>query len=315
MSEMMKILVATDYSEQVMNAEHYAVQLAKMQGFYLKFLHVFEPPIADQIGSFDAEKIDYSPVVHELKKLKEHVGRLMSSVGVKDGEIEYECLVREGHPAAQIVEEVNESFPDFVLMGTHGGSGFREFILGSQTWKVIKKAGVPVFAIPDDASFAGMKNIVFATEYREGELPVINFLTQLAIRFKAELTVLHITANVITEEFEKQISSLFKQELKNKIAYPGIKFKIEYATDIIGGLNQYTERNKSDLLVMSPEKPYFLERVFSPGSRTTKTMSIHTKLPLLAIPDYYNPDFVWFWKLFTMDYTMEIGSPEKERIE
>jgi hypothetical protein len=57
---------------------------------------------------------------------------------------------------------------------------------------------------------------------------------------------------------------------------------------------------------MSHEKPYFLERIFNPGSSSTaRKMALHTTVPLLVVPDYYNPDFAWFWRLFALDYSMD----------
>jgi len=305
MSKVQTLLMATDYSIAVMNAEHYAVQLAKNEGFFLRFMHVFQPPIADQVGSFDAAKIDTAPALDELRKLKIHVSKLMQSMGVKPGEVNYECMVREGGVAQQIIDEAKESFPDFIVMGTHGESGFREFILGSHTWKVIKKAGIPVLALPKDAYYCGFKKIVYATEYREGELPVINFITQFASRFRADVTVLHITANMFSEEFEKKISSDFMHEVKDRINYPRLEMRVLHATDIINGIEDFNARQGTDLLVMTHEKPYFLEKIFTPNSALTKKMSLHTHVPLLVVPDYYNPDFAWFWKLFALDYSLD----------
>lgn len=305
MKKNLKILVATDYSEAVMNAEHYAVQLACREGVFLRFLHVFEPPGANQTGAFDAKKIDYVPGAYELNKLKDHVKKIVDSMGCKPGEVQYECLVREGNPADQIVQEVKETFPDFVLMGTHGGSGFREFVLGTQTWKVIKKAGVPVFALPKDAYYTGIKKIVYATEYREGELPVVNYISQLAQRFGASLTVLHITDNLISEETEKKISAEFMDQVANRVEYQHVDLRVEHATDVLDGIEDYMERSNGDLLVMSHEKPYFLERIFNPGSSRARKMALHTEVPLLVVPDYYNPDFAWFWRLFALDYSMD----------
>lgn len=288
-----------------MNAEHYAVQLARTFGFRLRFLHVFEPPGANQTGSFDAEKIDYAPGAYELDKLKAHVSKILLSMNVQPGDLKYECLVREGNAARQIEAEVKESFPDLVLMGTHGQSGFREFILGTQTWKVIRESGVPVLALPKDAFFTDIKNMVYATEYREGEVPVINYLANLAGIFGANLTVLHITANLFTEDFEKKMRQDFMEKMKERVDYPHLELKVRHATDIIDGLDAYTEQNETDLLVMSHEKPYFLERLFNPKSGVTRKMSVHTKRPLLVVPDYYNPDFEWFWKLFAIDYSID----------
>lgn len=305
MEKKMNILVATDYSEVVMNAEHYAVKMAMEQGAFLRFIHVFSPALADQTGSFDASKIDRSPALVELEKLKAHVKRLMISCNADQDKVSYECLVREGAAGGQLLEEIKESFPDMLIMGTHGVSGFRDLVLGSHTWQVIKRTSVPVLALPKDVSYVGIKNMVFATEYREGELPVINYLTQLAALFSAGLTVLHITSNALTQEYEKRVSDEFMNEMKNKIVYPDVRIKIEHATDVIDGLEKYTDKNKTDLLIMSHERPYFLERVFSSKGAITRKMTLYTHIPLLVIPDYYNPDYAWFWKLFALDYTTE----------
>ena len=223
----------------------------------------------------------------------------------KPGELNYECVIREGSAGKQIREEANEILHDFIIVGTHGAGGFRQFVLGSHTWDVIKKASFPVLAIPKDALFREIKNIVFATEYREGELPVINFLTQLAQQFKAELTVLHITSNEISEQSEKKISEEFTTELKNKIAYPNVKISVAHYTDITSGLTDFCSRVNAGWLVMSPEKPFFLEKIFNPSASMTKKMNFHTTIPLLSIPDYYNPDYEWFWKLFALDYSLD----------
>jgi nucleotide-binding universal stress UspA family protein len=257
------------------------------------------------VGSFDANKVDASPGAVELAKLKKHVRSILSSMGVEPKQVNYECVVREGGVSKQIAEEVNESYPDFILMGTHGASGFREFVLGSHTWQLIKQTAVPVFALPKDAFFSGIKNIVYATEFREGELPVINYLSQLASRVNARLTVLHITDNVITEEFEKKITADFMNEVKERVDHADVEFHVEHATDVIRGIEDFTERYSADLLAISHDKPNFLEKIFSPGGGTAKKISLHTRMPLLVIPDYYNPDFAWFWRLFAMDYSID----------
>lgn len=304
MEKQFTLLVATDYSESTLSAERYAVQFAKNTGSLLKFLHVFESYAADQTGAFDANKIDYNPVLYEMKKLKSHVEKVIETLNFKPGDITYECLIREGKTATQIREEAKETSYDFIIIGTHDITGFRRLFSGSNTWNVIKKTGTPVLAIPGGTSFREIKNIVFATEYREGELPVINFLAELAKTFNAELTILHISANIISEEFEKELSTSFTSELKNKITYRNIKLQTLHYTDIISGIDDFCARSHADWLVMSPERPFFIDKIFHPSASITKQMSFKTNIPLLSIPDYYNPDNEWFWKLFMVDYSL-----------
>ena len=294
------LLLATDYSEVAMNAERYAIQLALSTNSFLRILHVF-----DHDAALDSEKPEYNPALQEIKKLKEHVSQLLNSLNIKQSDLNYECVVREGSAAQQIKEEANEVLHDFIIVGTHGASGIKSLLFGSHTWNLIKKSNCPILAIPAEAFFKPIKKIVFATEFREGELPVINFLTQVAKQFDAELNVLHISASVLSKEIEKKVTSEFLSTLKDKIVYPDVKIHVIHNTDIVSGIAEFCELNKADWLVMAPEKPNFMEKIFNPSGSLTKKMNLHTTIPLLSIPDYYNPDFAWFWKLFTVDYSQD----------
>ena len=293
-----KILLATDYSEAVMNAERYAVQFAVSTNSILTLLHVYPIPF-----SSPETPLEYAQSPDELrdfqqKLLEKHREELFRSLNIKADEINYECIVREGNPGKQIRKEAKESGSDFVIVGTHGASGFREVFFGSHSWDVIKKSSVPVIAVPKEAIFTGMKNIVFGTEYREGEIPVINFLTKFAKHFNAEVTVLHSTNYVLSKHFEKEMFERFRNDIKGKISYKKLNIQLIKSENIIDGLNRFSEHTKADLLVMSPEQPYLFEKIFMPNKSIVKKMSFHTTLPLMTIPDFYNPEYTDFWKHF-----------------
>src|SRR5258708_22683646 len=114
MDKLFNILLATDYSETVMNAERYAVQLARETHSSLRFLHVFQSPEANQTWAFDAEKIDYNPVAYETKKLNEHVLKLLRSLRLKPSELSYDCIVREAPVSSQVKKEAEEISPYFI---------------------------------------------------------------------------------------------------------------------------------------------------------------------------------------------------------
>ncbi|HWY37216.1 MAG TPA: hypothetical protein VNY73_01560 [Bacteroidia bacterium] len=57
MKKTFTLLLVTDYSENAMNTERHTFQLAKVIGSMVRILHVFVPPLAMQVGSFEAEKI------------------------------------------------------------------------------------------------------------------------------------------------------------------------------------------------------------------------------------------------------------------
>lgn len=58
--------------------------------------------------------------------------------------------VREGIPVTEIVDYVDESASDVIVMATHGRSGFDRYLLGSVTEKVVRSSPAPVLTISDD---------------------------------------------------------------------------------------------------------------------------------------------------------------------
>lgn len=57
-------------------------------------------------------------------------------------------VVRAGNPAEEILAEARRSGSDLVVMGSHGLSGIQKALFGSTTEQVLRKAQVPVLAIP-----------------------------------------------------------------------------------------------------------------------------------------------------------------------
>ncbi len=287
MEKQFKIFLATDYSEAVMSAERYAIQFTESTNAFLTIAHVYEVPF-----NFPSEPAQYAIATEKLRKsellrLKQHFNKLVHSLNVKLNNLNFECIVLEGTIGKQIWKEAEQSHMDIIITGTHGASGFRKMLLGSHTWDIIKKSEVPVLAIPRDAVLTKIKNIVFATEYRKGEIPGIHFLAQLAKKFDAELTILHITNDSLSKEFEKIVFEKFRADLQKNVSYDKLSLRLVHYTDIVEGLNNFCLSSKTDWLVLSHAKPFFLESIFTRVNSITKEMCFQTHIPLLTLPDFY----------------------------
>lgn len=279
----LNIFLATDYSKAVMNAERYAFEFAKKTNSSLTIIHVYEIPFSFPVNSVEYIKESERLRKFEMQKLKQHCETLMHFLKIKLNEINWECLVLEGTVEKEIKSEAERTHPDLIITGTHGSSGFKDLFQASHTWKIIKKSNSPILAIPQDALLKDIKKIVFATEYREGEIPGVQFLIKMAKGFDAELTLLHITNHVITKESEVKGLEKFNSEIQNITTYDKLNHEIIYASNVTEGLNSYCMSTEADWLVMSHSKPLVFEKIKS----NTKEMSIQSKIPLLSIPDYY----------------------------
>lgn len=302
MKENYKILLATDYSEASMNAERYAVQFAKAAGASLTFLHIYTFPLsATPSLPVKYEDVKRKHRESELKALEQRRDAILQALGITGDQLHTECVVKEGSAGREITRTAYDLDMDFTIVGTHGTTGFRKIFYGTHAWEVIKKSSIPVLAVPQNGLFTGIKNIVFATEYRQGEIPVINYLTGIARKFNAEITVLHVTNYPLSRKFEADMFGRFKKEVLEKIHYEKLNIRLAVDEVISSGLEKFCEECPADWLVMSPERPYLMDRIFFPEYSMTRKMSFHTRVPLLSVPDHYNPEYAAFWKIFQLD--------------
>ena len=84
MEKCFKILLSTDYSNSVMNAERYAVQFAEDTDSILIFFHVYELPLSSTPSKpLEFAKTRDAFYTSELKKLEDHRDKLFRSLGIK----------------------------------------------------------------------------------------------------------------------------------------------------------------------------------------------------------------------------------------
>jgi nucleotide-binding universal stress UspA family protein len=81
--------------------------------------------------------------IEQVEEYLEHIG-----IRLKDKGLEVETDIQEGAPHEHIVDYAKKNGIELVVMGTHGHGGFRRFLLGSTTDRVIRTGEVPVLAVP-----------------------------------------------------------------------------------------------------------------------------------------------------------------------
>ncbi len=61
-------------------------------------------------------------------------------------------ILRIGIPAQEILQTMNETHADLVVMGTHGRRGLEHLLLGSVAEKVVRMSPVPVLTVRDSGT-------------------------------------------------------------------------------------------------------------------------------------------------------------------
>jgi len=98
-------------------------------------------------GSGLRPEIAESIVESQRKAAEEHLATAQAAI-VQSGISQVEMMILQGMPGDQIVWQAVDGEHDVVLMGTHGRSGLRRFVLGSVADHVLRNLdGIPVLLV------------------------------------------------------------------------------------------------------------------------------------------------------------------------
>jgi len=153
----------------------------------------------------------------------------------------------------QEVNDIAESHcAEMIIMGSHGVSGAKEFLLGSNTEKVIRHAEIPVLVVKNELEESNFNKIVFATNFELAAIEAYNMTKSFAKLWNSELLILYI--NLPNERFLSSEEIHRKSEifLKSCGETDHIKANIhvECVYTVEKGVLSFADKMNADLLVI-----------------------------------------------------------------
>jgi nucleotide-binding universal stress UspA family protein len=140
-----KIISPTDFSELSDLGLKAAIELAEHFSAELLVVHVVAP--------LSAAATSAAPVAHYLPEVMESIRQNAESLLKEKMEkmvpvnLRSKSILLEGSPADEIGEYTKEVSADLIVIATHGQSGWRRFMFGSVTEKVMRLSKTPVLII------------------------------------------------------------------------------------------------------------------------------------------------------------------------
>ena len=269
-----KILVPTDFSENAGHALSYASLLASKLRSKLVIFHSIKFPVV-AMNEMVVEVPDEQLIRESNVKLE----KLKHNLRSKQTPIEIETSSTVGFAVDEIINFCDSKKSDLIVMGTKGAHGLGEFFLGSNTAEVIARAKCPVLAVPPDARVKDIRKILFATNYADNDFQSIFLLTEIFKPWDPEIIIVHVEDphNVRSENmhFEQ-----FKSQVVTSISYDKFYFNLLDGKNVEQALSDFATQNNIDIVSVSARRRNLFERLT--GRSTTKKMSYHTHIPLLA---------------------------------
>lgn len=105
------------------------------------------------------------------------------------GKVPCQPLVAEGDPVETILEESEEGNYNLIVLGSHGHSYLKGFLLGTVHAKILHNARIPVMIVRD---FREIKRVLVAYRGSSCDQQALEFISPLLVKRKPEITVLHV---------------------------------------------------------------------------------------------------------------------------
>lgn len=249
------ILVPVDYSENALSAAHYACSLAKLLDCSVQLLHAYQP-FTSSFQSPLANKTDKERAAIGAKKgMSEFLGKLKPEI---DNTLHIDNMLFEGPLLESVEQACKTSEISLIVMGTHGASGIRADLIGSNTYHVAKSAPRPLVVVPHNYVLKGSLNAVFFTDFNKDD----NYSASVFARiFKEHFSKVYIAHIVSSEQVAEQCS--LKMEswagmLSPIFETPLDKILVEKPENV-ETVNQIIDRSSADmcLLTLAHDRNFF----------------------------------------------------------
>jgi len=140
------MLVSTDGSAQSESAIRQAMALAKEYGARVTGLNVIQP---FSVFAYDVQMIE-SADVNYMAQAQTRAERYLKAIDKAAKELNVPCAtmaVTDERPYNAIIRTAKAQGCDLIVMSSHGRSGIKAMLLGSETQKVLAHSTLPVLVL------------------------------------------------------------------------------------------------------------------------------------------------------------------------
>jgi nucleotide-binding universal stress UspA family protein len=148
MKKVNKIMVAIDFSDYSYPAAQYAADLAKDLSASILLVNVLNQRDVDMMNKVEFLSSDFNVKKHLDENLKDREDRLQIIAKKLDFDItNIETCVRVGVPYKTLLEEIEKSKSDLLVMGAKGRSNIVDMVIGSCAQKMFRRSPIPLLSL------------------------------------------------------------------------------------------------------------------------------------------------------------------------
>jgi len=270
---MKQIIVAIDFSKTSLNALAYGIHIANKANADVQMVWV---------DNTTSEEVVFEGFAHEernekvalLKELQEKYAK-----SLKGGKLDFKT--RKGKVYIEIAHQAKSMSADLIIAGTHGVSGFEEFWIGSNAYRVVTNAPCPLITLRHDCKVGDIHKIVIPIDSSQETRQKIPVASQIAQLFNSEIHVLSLYSTQLksvqkrVDNYAQHVVDYFKER---KIKYVAVKMESE---NITRTTIDYAEETGADLIAIMTEQETTTANIFL--GPYAQQMVNHSPVPVLSM--------------------------------
>ena len=272
---MKKIIVPVDFSEHSEFALETAAILAKKHNAEIVALHMLE------LSNAILTSTETSTETLFFLKLAEKRFEDFLSKDYLNG-VTVIPMVKHFKVFSEVNEVAKEQNADLIVMGSHGASGLKELLVGSNTEKVVRYSDIPVLVIKHSPILTDFENVIFACDFSvDAVKPYINASTFFkSINTKMHLVYVNLPDNRFksSTEIEKRVADFLKTAEGNLDNLNQVAYVNDYSIE--KGILNYANVVGADLVAVATHGRTGLVHFFE-GS-ISEDIANHSALPVMT---------------------------------
>ncbi len=274
---MKKIIVPVDFSTHSEYALKAAAKLAKKNNAEILALHMLE--IGGVTMSESAMQLKEMTIFH-LKLAEKNFKSFLKKDYLK--ELKVTPVIKHFKVFSEVNTVAEEQGADMIVMGSHGSSGFKEMLIGSNTEKVVRNATVPVLVIKKEQPSLTFDDIVFALDFSEESIEAYQRAIKLLESMANNVHLVHINTPysdfMSSAEIEGKVVNFLQKAEGNLNKLNTINYVADYTIE--KGIFNFSNVVGGDLIAMITHGRKGLAHYFT-GS-VSEDITNHATLPVMT---------------------------------
>ena len=274
---MKKIIVPIDFSEHSEYALEAAANLAQKYGSELLVLHMLE--LSNAILTVDSSALNEEAVFY-LKLAEQKFNTFLDKPYLEN--LNVTPIVKHFKVWSEVNDVANEHDANLIVMGSHGVSGVKEVLVGSNTEKVVRHADIPVLVIKHNPILFDFENGVFACDFSDDAVaPYLKARTTFE-KFGATMHLVYVNSPDgsfrSSSEIDKLVSEFLRKADGDLENLPNVNVVSDYSIE--KGILNFANVIGADVIAVATHGRKGLAHFFE-GS-ISEDIANHSTLPVMT---------------------------------